>query len=1263
MVKNIRSILTGIVALSVLFLISNGLLITKSRNVSDSEQTNGSPNHALRMSLHSHWAAQASAPEVFQSVESFQSLSLGSINGQNGWTAIGNSIVTTDPENSGNRVLALQGEDIDAYRSLPQGIANGTTGTIFYRMRRTGNADAFGGGSDVANPSNWPDFEVQVGGQEDSATSLKIVDNGGPAAVAGGGFITNQWHCIWIVADNASDTYQVHALGGNYNTQERVFADNQSTFDFRNGTNGSIQTFYTRMGFDTGTFYVDDIYVDATQQNLAVPSGASCGSSPLEPTLVPTITPSNTPALSGWVVTERFDGLSNGAINGRSGWTGTGNSAVTADPVNSSNSVLILDGPDIYAYRSLEQGVANGTTGTIFFRTRRTGRANAFAGGADVGSPSDWADYEVQMGGLDANPEDMRIRNGGQWADVDNGFRSDQWHCIWMVANNSSDTYEVYAQGGRYDSQARLNASGDSVFNFRNGTGSSIQTFFVRVGLDLGAIYIDDIFTDPGGENRTVPSGVSCGGSEPPTATFTPTPTFTPTFTPTPTPTFTPAAASVVCFPLTLSFSGTGAALQASPQNSAGCPPGDYVANEVISLTANPADGWAVSGWAGTQSNAATTAQNTVLMPNSAHSASVTYVSIEYSLTVTVAGSGTVSRSPEKPSYQFGDVVTLTASPSDGYIFNEWSGATSGVTPSIQVVVRDDTTMTANFQKVTVDCYALVLSRTGEGSVPVASPNRSPDCAVGDYVPGAVINLSAAPSIGAEVVSWTGTADDTLASTTNTVIMPAANHDVSATYSSTTYNVSFDTSGQGSITINGAEPSGTAGQYAHGSIIQLVAEPTGGWTFVGWFSENLAISSQASFAYAVTSPDNLTAIFREQPVFLSLLESTGGTVSQTPDELAYSIGTDVTLTANPEPGWEFVGWEVNVPVGASLTESTIQFTLSENTTAVARFVQNYYLALVIQTDAPPITPEPTMQAAVPTWTSLGVNRGEYSDVALHGGRLFAASRAVNNVGGGIESAMFSSQCALETGFTLRYGKPVFSIAFWSNPDAAIAGSDGNGLLYSVNGGLGWSEAANDATRRVFSVAFANENLAYATQNRQNAEVGLQRSLDSGINWEVFSADQPTNPNFVRPIESEVWFGAGVDGIRLLNLNEANASLRTVNGGLNGNAQNTWDIVGTNSQLFLATEDGVYARSRGLGDVWQGYGLQGKNVRSLAVGNGVLYAGTWDNGIWERPISVADSDWVLAGDNAGPQLKIRRLAYVNSCNGVLAAAQDGVWLLR
>jgi uncharacterized repeat protein (TIGR02543 family) len=64
------------------------------------------------------------------------------------------------------------------------------------------------------------------------------------------------------------------------------------------------------------------------------------------------------------------------------------------------------------------------------------------------------------------------------------------------------------------------------------------------------------------------------------------------------------------------------------------------------------------------------------------------------------ASGGTVNKNPNMQAYPYGTLVTLTATPSSGYTFANWTGSTTGTVSSMQIVVTNNMSVTANFTAV-----------------------------------------------------------------------------------------------------------------------------------------------------------------------------------------------------------------------------------------------------------------------------------------------------------------------------------------------------------------------------------------------------------------------------------------------------------------------------------------------------------------------------------------------------------------------------------
>ncbi len=255
-----------------------------------------------------------------------------------------------------------------------------------------------------------------------------------------------------------------------------------------------------------------------------------------------------------------------------------------------------------------------------------------------------------------------------------------------------------------------------------------------------------------------------------------------------------------VCYTLTRSHTGQGNNPTASPNKSAGCGAGQYVAGESISLTATPDAGWNVAGWSGTNDDAGTATTNMLTMPAANHTVSVTYDQTPilcYALLRNHTGQGSdPTASPNKSAgcgvgqYVAGEQIALTATPAAGWHVTGWDGTNDDASMAMTNMV----TMPAANHAVSVfydqalpTCYTLTRSHTGQGSDPAALPNQSAGCGAGQYVAGESVTLAATPAAGWSVAGWSGTNDDGSAATTNTLTMPTADHEVIVAYEAVPY--------------------------------------------------------------------------------------------------------------------------------------------------------------------------------------------------------------------------------------------------------------------------------------------------------------------------------------------------------------------------------------------------------------------------------------------------------------------------------------------
>ncbi len=216
-----------------------------------------------------------SGPSGFTLVENFDGLNVGALEGQGGWSTSATGVrVAIDPADAENQVMNQTGNGLRAWKAMT--ISEGSTGTVFYRMRRDGGVNISIGTSDKTVPgTSFAEFEAQLNNQGDDVLKVR---NGG-AFTDVDQFADGVWYEVWMVVDNASDTYKVYLKGGTLTERTLLDAGALTAFGFRNGSaTNAMETFFARTGNgQSGTWLIDDIYL-ADGENLGNPAeGLSLG--------------------------------------------------------------------------------------------------------------------------------------------------------------------------------------------------------------------------------------------------------------------------------------------------------------------------------------------------------------------------------------------------------------------------------------------------------------------------------------------------------------------------------------------------------------------------------------------------------------------------------------------------------------------------------------------------------------------------------------------------------------------------------------------------------------------------------------------------------------------------------------------------------------------------------------------------------------------------------------------------------------------------
>jgi hypothetical protein len=198
---------------------------------------------------------------------------------------------------------------------------------------------------------------------------------------------------------------------------------------------------------------------------------------------------------------------------------------------------------------------------------------------------------------------------------------------------------------------------------------------------------------------------------------------------------------------------------------------------------------------------------------------------IKYNLTTSVNPIEGGDINPNGGIVDEGTQISIVASPAAEYLFDKWSGAASGSSPSISVIMDSDKSVTANFIKKK---YALITTVEGEGTVTEKVIKAG---ATTDYNSGTIVELTAAPSDEWEFKEWKG---DVTSSENPTQITIDKAKSVTAVFVKKQYPLTVEIEGEGTVIIKIDNQIQNAEKYDSGTILEITAVAENEYDFKKW---------------------------------------------------------------------------------------------------------------------------------------------------------------------------------------------------------------------------------------------------------------------------------------------------------------------------------------------------------------------------------------------------------------------------------------------
>lgn len=293
---------------------------------------------------------------------------------------------------------------------------------------------------------------------------------------------------------------------------------------------------------------------------------------------------------------------------------------------------------------------------------------------------------------------------------------------------------------------------------------------------------------------------------------------------------------------------------------------------------------------------------------------------VYHNITVSINPAEGGSVSPSSGPVLDGTSVSFKATPNGDYAFMGWSGSISGTENPKTVTVTQDMNVTANF---TLRSYPLTLTIEGDGTVAEKVVSTK-----SEYQSGTVVELTANPSDFWLFDHWEG---DMTGSTNPVRLTVSSAMNVKAVFVEKTYPLNVEIEGEGAVSENIIQTKAT---YQEGTVVELTANPSNGWSFDHWERDLEGDENPAQIT--VSSEKTVKAVFVKNNYSFNVKIVGPGAVDeylveQTKATVEY--GKQVKLVAIPAEGVTFKGWGGSI----SGTEKEIVFNLDSDKEILATF--------------------------------------------------------------------------------------------------------------------------------------------------------------------------------------------------------------------------------------------------------------------------------------------------------------------------------------
>jgi uncharacterized repeat protein (TIGR02543 family) len=384
--------------------------------------------------------------------------------------------------------------------------------------------------------------------------------------------------------------------------------------------------------------------------------------------------------------------------------------------------------------------------------------------------------------------------------------------------------------------------------------------------------------------------------------------------------------------------------------------PKDLDSGTVVSVTVTPSSDHKFTDWSGAPSSVNLTSPSITFSMKDNYSLRANFGRM-YNLTVVVSPSGggtvrvtvngspiTISPNGEAVRIDSGASVsaTATATENDRYRFEKWLGADTSTSPTVTITMNSDNVLTANFVRI----FTLTVNNNPEnGGTTTRDVSTVWDA-------GTPVTVTATSKSGYRFDKWSGA--DTSIIPTVTVSMNS-NKTLTANYKrifKLNVPITPPNGGTVNVTVANGDTISLPALLDTGTVVNVTLQEASGYKFTGWVGRTPPGINMTSRSIKFTMNNDYDSLEasckRTYTLTVGVSPPGGGTVRVITTANGSTImtvppigtdtldvGTAVTVTANPNSGYEFENW---TEAGAEISKSaTCPITMNGNKTLTANF--------------------------------------------------------------------------------------------------------------------------------------------------------------------------------------------------------------------------------------------------------------------------------------------------------------------------------------